>query len=66
MNGNSFTNNFGPLRFGNSICVAVNGNSQNGFFIASQNDLLYWGSTIDNQSRLVVTPINSVKSLVRY
>lgn len=57
-NGQSF-------ELGDPIRVFIDGFNQIGFFIAFQNQALYWGTTIDNQSRLVITPFQSIQSIVK-
>jgi hypothetical protein len=59
---------FNTFELGDPIRVVVEGlqvMTQTGFFIAFQNNFLYWGAVIDGQARLVITPVNAIQSIVR-
>lgn len=53
------------FELGDPIRVFINGFNQVGFFIAFRNDALFWGTIIDGQARLVITPIQSIQSIVK-
>lgn len=57
--------NFDNFDIGDQIRVIVNNFNQIGFFIAFQNQFLYWGTIIDGQARLVTTPLSSIDLLVK-
>ena len=65
MNDNNTCVNNDAFDLGDPIRVIINGFNQTGFFIVIQNNFLYWGSIIDGQARLVITPVNSILSLVK-
>lgn len=57
--------NFDTFDFGDPIRVFIDGFNQVGFFIAFQNQSLFWGTIVDGQARLVITPINSILTIVK-
>lgn len=65
MNENLNNINSQTFELGDPIRVFIDGFNQEGFFITFRNQSLFWGTIINNEARLVITPFQSILSIVK-